>query len=99
MKTLPSPENGDFDCPKAHACRMCECGFCRALRNPAARRVTEEMVERACTLLAKRDDGAVWPTDYSDAEVEWERRHMRELLEHALGESFATSTNGADGGA
>lgn len=29
---IPSPLNGDFDCPKAAASRSCPCGFCRALR-------------------------------------------------------------------
>lgn len=33
---LPSPLNGDFDCPKAAAARSCPCGFCRALRTPSA---------------------------------------------------------------
>lgn len=39
---LPSPLNGDFDCPKAAAARSCPCGFCRALRTPSAPAAVDE---------------------------------------------------------
>lgn len=42
-------EGGDFDCPKAAAARECQCGFCVALRTPAATSVDQSVDPRIAT--------------------------------------------------
>lgn len=45
---LPNAEDGDFDCPKAAACRVCLCGFCKALRAQGGGDDLEECRRHSC---------------------------------------------------